>query len=68
MKQTIAIKTPSGGYLYFHYLEDVAEWLGRVHHRQIDIADELESQITDVNGCEFYIDGTRYWYEQIEEE
>ena len=54
--------------MYFRYLEDVAEWLGRVHHRQIDIADELESQIDDVNGCEFEIDEKRYWYEQIEEE
>lgn len=66
MNGTIEIKTPSGGYMYFSYLEDLAEWLGRVHHRQIDIAEELESQIDDVNGCEFEIDGVKYWYEQHE--
>lgn len=54
--------------MYFPYLEDLAEWLGRVHHRQIDIVEELESQIDDVSGCVFEIDGVRYWYEQIEEE
>ena len=68
MAEIISIKTPSGGHMYFPYLEDLAEWLGRVHHRQIDIVEELESQIDDVSGCVFEIDGVRYWYEQIEEE
>ena len=68
MNGTIVVRTPRGGHMYFSYLEDLADWLGRVHHRQIDIAEELESQLDDVTGCEFEIDGVKYWYEQIEYE
>ena len=50
---------------YFSYLEDVARWLERRHHREINIAEELESQITDINGCDFYINGKKYYYKQI---
>ena len=51
--------------MYFNYLEEVAEWLGRVHKREIHVADELEWQITDNNGCEFEIDGVKYIYKNI---
>ena len=60
---SIAIKTPTGGYMFFSYLEQVAEWLERVHHRDINIAEELEAQIT-CNDCDFEIDGKIYHYEQ----
>lgn len=61
----IEITTPSGSHMYFNYLEEVAEWLGRVHKREIYVADELEWQITDNNGCEFEIDGVKYIYKNI---
>lgn len=49
---------------YFNYLEDVAEWLEKRHHRRINIAEELEAQITS-DKCEFEIDGVIYQYEQF---
>lgn len=44
------------GSICFNYLEDLAEWLERRHNREINIAEELESQIIS-DKCEFEIDG-----------
>lgn len=60
----ISVMDSSNSFYYFAYLEDVAEWLSKRHNRLIDIAAELESQITDVSGCVFEIDGVKYFYSQ----
>lgn len=52
------------GSICFNYLEDLAEWLERRHNREINIAEELESQIIS-DKCEFEIDGVIYRYEQV---
>lgn len=48
---------------YFSYLEEVAQWLSNKHGREINIAEELESQIADME-CDFVIDGFMYHYKQ----
>lgn len=52
------------GSICFNYLEDLAEWLERRHNREINIAEELESQIIS-DKCELEIDGVIYRYEQV---
>ena len=64
MDDVIIITKQDGVCFFFGYLEQVADWLSRVHGRQINIAEELEAQITDVSGCDFEIDGVKYHYEQ----
>lgn len=48
----------------FNYLEYLADWLELRHGREINIAEELETQITSDKG-EFEIDGYIYKYEQF---
>ena len=60
----IVVTKPDGTQIQCTYLEDLAERLSKIHGRQIDIAEELESQIDDITGCNFQIDGKLYYYKQ----
>lgn len=63
------IKITKDGYKTkdFSYFEQVVEWLANEHEcSSIDIAREKSPQITDVNGCDFSIEGVKYHYEQTE--
>lgn len=48
----------------FNYLEYLADWPELRHGREINTAEELETQITSDKG-EFEIDGVIYRYEQV---
>lgn len=68
-KMSKVIKITKDGYKTkdFSYFEQVVEWLANEHEcSSIDIARELSPQITDVNGCDFSIEGVKYHYEQTE--
>lgn len=52
------------GYECFNYIEYLADWLELRHFREINIAEELETQITSDKG-EFEIDRVIYRYEQF---
>lgn len=64
---TIQVKKADRTVIQCTYLEQLADRLSKIHGRQINIADELEWQITDVTGCNFTIDGTVYYYQQFED-
>lgn len=65
---TIVVTKPDRTQIHCTYLEQLAERLAKIHGRQINIAEELEGQIDDVEGCYFYIDNVKYHYQQFEED
>ncbi len=55
----------NSGVMYFSYLEQIHEWLEKVHHRKIDFCEEIENAVNPPK-CNFTIDGVQYFFEQYE--